>query len=34
MAQFCIATGYTPAQFYELTYGEYVAMVEVLNRRK
>jgi hypothetical protein len=34
MAQFCIATGYTPEQFYELTYEEYVAMVEVLNRRK
>jgi hypothetical protein len=34
MARFCIATGYTPQEFYELTYEEYGAMVEELNRRK
>jgi len=34
MAEFCIQTGYTPEQFYELKYEEYCAMVEVLNRRK
>jgi hypothetical protein len=34
MAVFCVETGYTPDQFWELTYEEYGAMVEVLNRRK
>jgi hypothetical protein len=34
MAEFCIQTGYTPEQFWELTFSEYKAMVEVLNRRK
>jgi hypothetical protein len=34
MARFCIETGLTPSQFWELTYEEYVAMVEELNRRK
>jgi len=34
MAEFCIATGYTPEQFWELKYSEYKSMVEVLNRRK
>jgi len=33
MALFCVETGYTPEQFWELTYEEYVAMVEVINRR-
>jgi hypothetical protein len=33
MARFCIETGYTPEQFWELTYEEYVAMVEEMNRR-
>jgi hypothetical protein len=34
MAQFCVETGYTPDQFWELKFSEYKAMVEVLNRRK
>jgi hypothetical protein len=34
MAEFCIQTGFTPEQFWELQYSEYMAMVEVLNRRK
>jgi hypothetical protein len=34
MAKFCIATGYTPEQFWELTFEEYSALVEELNRRK
>jgi hypothetical protein len=33
MAKFCVQTGYTPEQFWELTYEEYNAMVEELNRR-
>jgi hypothetical protein len=33
MAKFCVATGYTPNEFWELTYEEYVLMVEELNRR-
>jgi hypothetical protein len=33
MAEFCVATGYTPEQFWELTIDEYTAMVEQLNRR-
>jgi hypothetical protein len=34
MAEFCVATGFTPEQFWELNFSEYHAMVEVLNRRK
>jgi hypothetical protein len=34
MAKFCVETGYTPEQFWELTFEEYSAMVEELNRRK
>jgi hypothetical protein len=34
MAKFCTQTGFTPSQFWELTYEEYVVMVEELNRRK
>jgi hypothetical protein len=34
MAQFCIETGYTPEQLWELTLDEYSAIVDVLNRRK
>jgi hypothetical protein len=34
MAKFCLATGYTPQEFWELAYEEYVALVEELNRRK
>jgi len=34
MAKFCIATGYTPEQFWELRFEEYSALVEELNRRK
>jgi hypothetical protein len=34
MAEFCVATGFTPEQFWELTLDEYSAMVEILNRRK
>jgi hypothetical protein len=34
MAQFCVATGYTPEQFWNLTLEDYDAMVKELNRRK
>jgi len=34
MAEFCVQTGYTPEQFWELTLDEYSAIVDVLNRRK
>jgi hypothetical protein len=33
MARFCVETGYTPEQFWELTYEEYAAMVEEMKRR-
>jgi hypothetical protein len=34
MAAFCVATGYTPEQFWELRFDEYQAMVQEINRRK
>lgn len=34
MAKFCAATGYTPSEFWELTYEEYVAITEEINRRQ
>jgi hypothetical protein len=34
MAQFCVATGLSPKEFWELTFEEYSAMIEELNRRK
>jgi hypothetical protein len=34
MAKFCLATGISPREFWELTFEEYNAMVEELNRRK
>tara|TARA_R110000868_G_scaffold116745_3_gene310481 strand:+ start:2294 stop:2398 length:105 start_codon:yes stop_codon:yes gene_type:complete len=34
MARFCLETGYTPTEFWELEFSEYSAMVEELNRRK
>jgi hypothetical protein len=34
MAEFCISTGLSPDQFWELTLDEYSAFVDVLNRRK
>jgi len=33
MAKFCVAMGYTPEQFYNLTMEEYNAIVVELNRR-
>lgn len=33
MAEFCIATGYTPEQFWELDLEEYSYMVKQLNKR-
>jgi hypothetical protein len=33
MAQFCVETGYTPDQFWDMTLDEYGAIVIALNRR-
>jgi hypothetical protein len=33
MGEFCVATGFTPEQFWELTLEEYSAIVTALNRR-
>jgi len=33
MAEFCVATGFTPEMFWELTLEEYSAIVMALNRR-
>jgi hypothetical protein len=33
MGEFCVETGFTPDQFWELTLEEYGAMVNALNRR-
>lgn len=33
MGEFCVATGFTPEQFWELTLDEYSAIVDALNRR-
>jgi len=34
MAAFCVETGYTPNQFWDMTLEEYSAIVAALNRRK
>jgi hypothetical protein len=34
MAKFCVATGLAPKDFWQLTFEEYGAMIEELNRRK
>jgi hypothetical protein len=34
MAEFCIETGFTPEQFWDITLEEYGAIVNALNRRK
>jgi hypothetical protein len=34
MAAFCVETGYTPEQFWNMTLEEYSAIVTVLNGRK
>jgi len=34
MAQFCVATGYTPDQFWNMTLEEYAAIATALNRRR
>jgi hypothetical protein len=34
MAKFCVSTGFEPRVFWELSYSEYQAIVEELNRRK
>jgi hypothetical protein len=34
MAEFCIETGFTPEQFWDITLEEYSAIVNALNRRK
>ena len=34
MAVFCLETGYTPDQFWDMTLDEYSAIVTALNRRK
>jgi hypothetical protein len=33
MAEFCIQTGYTPEEFWNMTLEEYAALVAVVNRR-
>jgi hypothetical protein len=33
MAEFCVATGFTPKVFWELTLEEYGAIVTAVNRR-
>jgi hypothetical protein len=33
MAEFCVATGFTPEQFWDMTLEEYSAIVTALNRR-
>jgi hypothetical protein len=33
MAKFCIETGYTPDQFWDMSLEEYGAIVTALNRR-
>jgi len=33
MADFCVETGYTPDQFWDMTLDEYSAIVTALNRR-
>lgn len=32
MAEFCVATGYTPQQYRDLTLAERNAMIDVVNR--
>jgi len=34
MGDFCVATGFTPKQFWDMTLEEYGAIVNALNRRK
>jgi hypothetical protein len=33
MAEFCIETGFTPEQFWDMTLEEYSAIANALNRR-
>jgi hypothetical protein len=33
MARFCVATGYTPKQYYEMTIEQVSAIVDALNER-
>jgi len=33
MGEFCVETGYTPDQFWDMTLEEYGAIVTALNRR-
>jgi len=33
MARFCLATGFTPKEYWELTVEEYVAFIDALDER-
>jgi hypothetical protein len=33
MAKFCLVTGFTPQDFWNMTLGEYMAFVKEINRR-
>jgi hypothetical protein len=33
MAEFCVETGFTPEQFWDMTLEEYGAVINALNRR-